>query len=178
MTSSNGIIFRITGHFYGELVTAEFPAQRPVTRSFDVFFDRRLNKRLSKQWWCWWFEMLSRELWRHCNDKKRCWYCLAFAGVQAIGHLTWLIWVNDITWDLNLRSFRREKYIDQKNDFGEFKYTGELHHKIYGRKYTLKSFRNLFWPSTFVHIIGTKCQHMSFIVTCLFVINFSYQISR
>ena len=28
-------------------VTAEFPAQRPVTRSFDVFFDLRLNKRLS-----------------------------------------------------------------------------------------------------------------------------------
>ena len=27
----------------------EFPAQRPVTRSFDVFFDLRLNKRLSKQ---------------------------------------------------------------------------------------------------------------------------------
>ena len=26
----------------------EFPAQKPVTRSFDVFFDLRLNKRLSK----------------------------------------------------------------------------------------------------------------------------------
>ena len=32
-------------------VPAEFPGQRPVTRSFDVFFDLRLNKRLSKQWW-------------------------------------------------------------------------------------------------------------------------------
>ena len=32
----------------------EFPAQRPVTRSFDVFFDLRLNKRLSKQPWGWW----------------------------------------------------------------------------------------------------------------------------
>ena len=31
-------------------VTGEFPAQRPVTRSFDVFFDLRLNKRLSNQW--------------------------------------------------------------------------------------------------------------------------------
>ena len=37
-------------------VTDEFPAQRPVTRSFDVFFDLRLNKRLSKQSWGWWFE--------------------------------------------------------------------------------------------------------------------------
>ena len=37
-------------------VTGEFPAQRPVTRSFDVFFDLRQNKRLSKQSWGWWFE--------------------------------------------------------------------------------------------------------------------------
>ena len=29
--------------------TGEFPAQRPVTRSFDVFFDLRLIKRFSKQ---------------------------------------------------------------------------------------------------------------------------------
>ena len=34
--------------------------QRPVTRSLDVFFDLRLNKRLSKQWWGWWFETPSR----------------------------------------------------------------------------------------------------------------------
>ena len=32
-------------------VTGEIPGQRPVTRSFDVFFDLRLNKRLSKQSW-------------------------------------------------------------------------------------------------------------------------------
>ena len=38
--------------------TGEFPAQRPVTRSLNVFFDLRLNKRLSKQGW--WFETLSR----------------------------------------------------------------------------------------------------------------------
>ena len=30
-------------------VTDEFSPQRPVTRSFDVFFDLRLNKRVSKQ---------------------------------------------------------------------------------------------------------------------------------
>ena len=46
MTSSNGNIFRVTGHFCGEF-TGEFPAQRPVTRSFDIFFDLRLNKRLT-----------------------------------------------------------------------------------------------------------------------------------
>ena len=32
-------------------VPGELPAQRPVTRNFDVFFDLRLNKRLSKQPW-------------------------------------------------------------------------------------------------------------------------------
>ena len=48
-------------------VAGEFPAQRPVTRSFDVFSDLRLNIRLSKQSWGWWFETPSRPLWRHCN---------------------------------------------------------------------------------------------------------------
>ena len=48
-------------------VPGEFPAQRPVTRSFDVFFDLRLNKRLSKQSWGWWFETPSCPLWRHSN---------------------------------------------------------------------------------------------------------------
>ena len=37
-------------------VTGDFPAQRPVTQSFDVFFDPRLNKLLGKQWYGWWFE--------------------------------------------------------------------------------------------------------------------------
>ena len=41
-------------------VTGEFPSQRPVKRSFDVFYDLRLNKRLSKQSWGWWFETPSR----------------------------------------------------------------------------------------------------------------------
>ena len=53
-------------------VTSEFPAQWPVTRSFDVFFDLRLNKRLSKRSWGWWFETPCRPLWRHCNDLSFC----------------------------------------------------------------------------------------------------------
>ena len=47
-------------------VHGEFPTQRPVTRTFYVFFDLRPNKRLSKQSW-WWFETPSRPLWRHRN---------------------------------------------------------------------------------------------------------------
>ena len=47
MTSSNGNIFRVTGPLCGNLLlTGEFPAQRPVTRSFDVFFDLRLIQQL------------------------------------------------------------------------------------------------------------------------------------
>ena len=60
-------------------VPGEFPTQRPVTRSFDVFFDLRLNKRLSKQSWGWWFETLSRPLWRHRNVDMKLrlmWYIL------------------------------------------------------------------------------------------------------
>ena len=52
-------------------VPGEFPTQRPVTRSFDVYFDLRPNKRLSKQPWGWWFETLSPPLWRHRNDGNR-----------------------------------------------------------------------------------------------------------
>ena len=51
-------------------VHGEFPAQRPVTRSFDVFFDLRPNKRLSKQSWGWWSETPSSSLWRHRNGLK------------------------------------------------------------------------------------------------------------
>ena len=51
-------------------VTGEFPTQRPVTRSFDVYFDLCPNERLSKQSWGWWFETLSRSLWRHRNDSS------------------------------------------------------------------------------------------------------------
>ena len=50
MTSSNGIIFHVAG------------------RLCEEFTDRRLNKRLSKQSWGWWFETPSRPLWHHCNE--------------------------------------------------------------------------------------------------------------
>ena len=63
MMSPNGNIFHVTGHLCGE-----FTGQRPVRRSFDVFFDLRLNKQLSEQSWGWWFETLLRPLLHYCND--------------------------------------------------------------------------------------------------------------
>ena len=50
MTSSNGSIFRITGLFVREFTGHRWiPRTKPVTRSFDVFFDPPLNQQLSKQ---------------------------------------------------------------------------------------------------------------------------------
>ena len=68
MTSSTGNIFRVNGSFCGEFTGNRWISHtKPVAQSFDVFFDQRLNKRLSKQLWGWWFETPSRSLWRHCN---------------------------------------------------------------------------------------------------------------
>ena len=68
MTSSNGNIFRVTGPLCGEFTGHRgIPAQRPVTRSFDVFLHLCLNIPLSKQSWGWWFETQSHPLWRYCN---------------------------------------------------------------------------------------------------------------
>ena len=49
-------------------VTGEFPSQRLVMQSFDVFLNLCLNKRLSKPWRRRWFETPSHSLWHHCND--------------------------------------------------------------------------------------------------------------
>ena len=78
MTWSNGNIFRVTGHLCGEFTgPGEFPTQRPVTRSFGVFFDLRLNKWLSKRPCGWWFETPSWSLWRQCNEVCNLLYMLA-----------------------------------------------------------------------------------------------------
>ena len=71
MTSSNGNIFRVTGPLCGE-----FTGHRWIlrTKASDAelyfFFNCALNKRLSKQWWGWWFETPSHPLWRHCNGLR------------------------------------------------------------------------------------------------------------
>ena len=54
------------------LVTGGFPSQRPVTRSFDVCFYLRLNKRLSIQSKRRWRKMPSHSLWRHFKGASRC----------------------------------------------------------------------------------------------------------
>ena len=69
--SSNGNIFRVTRPLCGKFTGDRWITQKkPVTQSFDVFFDLRLNKRLSKQSWGLWLETTSRSLWRPCNDLR------------------------------------------------------------------------------------------------------------
>ena len=85
MTSSNGNIFRVTGPLCGEFTgPGEFPTQRPVTWSFDVFFDVRLNKRLSKHSSGWLFETLSWSLWRHHNVDI---FCRQHQGPHLLGNI-------------------------------------------------------------------------------------------
>ena len=102
MTSSNGNIFRVTGHLCGESTGNRWiPAQRPVKRSFDVFFDLHLNKRLSKQSWGWWCETLSHPLWRHCNE--------APLACDAIIH-RW-----NVPFSLNSYSFIQANYTEKNS---------------------------------------------------------------
>ena len=81
-------------------VPGEFPTQRPVRRSFDVFFDPRSNKRLSKQWRGWWFQTQSCPLWHHRNAR--------------IGFLLqWLIFQNPIHigWSTEQNNFQLHKIL-------------------------------------------------------------------
>ena len=79
METFSALLTLCAGNFTGPGI---FPAQRPVTRSFDVFFDMRLNKRLSKQPWGWWFETPSSSLWRQCNE-----YAISSWTVWPLGNV-------------------------------------------------------------------------------------------
>ena len=70
-------------------VSGECPSQRPVTRSFDIYFDLRLNKRLCKQSWGWWLETLLIPLWRHSNLIRSFNYGIALTWT---GHSITLLW--------------------------------------------------------------------------------------
>ena len=69
MISIHDDVFRWK-HFprYWPFVRRTHRRQRPVTRSLDVFFDLRPNKRLSKQLSGWGFETHSPPSWRHSNE--------------------------------------------------------------------------------------------------------------
>ena len=102
-------------------VSGEFPAQRPVTRSFDIFFGLRLNKRLSKQSWGWWFETLSCPLWRQCNGygESYVWIntCHSFMRMKLLETLSCPLWRQcngygeSYVWINTCHSFMRMKLL-------------------------------------------------------------------
>ena len=92
MTSSNGNIFRVTGPLCGEVTGHRWiPLTKASDAGFDVFYDRRLNKRLSTQPWGWLFETPSCSLWRHPNGfllftRRRWWmmdYCVTWEYILS-----------------------------------------------------------------------------------------------
>ena len=77
-------------------MTSGFPSQRPVTRSFDVFFDLHKNKRLGnnrRQW----FEAPLCSLWRHCNVSPA-YYSKRSLSLRAYDTLSWKLIRSYANW--------------------------------------------------------------------------------
>ena len=73
MTSSNESSFRVTGPLCGKFTGRRWISHTKASDAeFCVFFDLHLNKSLSKQSRGWWFETLSRPIWRHCKGSTCC----------------------------------------------------------------------------------------------------------
>ena len=89
------------------LVTGEFPAQRPLTRSFYVFFDLRLKQQLSKQWRRWWFETRSCSIWRHCNAVLLpCHHvCCMYWGHLGLFYVDYILYIDALYGRFNLHIY-------------------------------------------------------------------------
>ena len=80
-------ILRITGH-----LCAEFTGHRwiPRTTASDAelwgFYDLRLNERLSKQWWSWWYETPSRPLCLMIKYSRVTWKVVVNVTADQIGN--------------------------------------------------------------------------------------------
>ena len=88
---------------------------RPVTRSVDVFFELRVNKRLSKLSGSRWYEAPSRSLWRHCNAMVQ-YHIFLYSKIWEFPHQRFC-WPDlpypTTSWlpDVNLRYTRLIKWI-------------------------------------------------------------------
>ena len=109
MTSSNGNIFCVTSHLFKEFTGPRWiPHTKASDAEFDVFFDLRLNKRLSKQSWGWWFDTPSHPLWRHCNDtcstsQEICtWFVICYLNHHYVlddyTYITYIIGLPQFQW--------------------------------------------------------------------------------
>ena len=115
MTPSNGKIFHVAGPLCGE-----FTGHRriPFTRASDadiwfLFFNLRLNKRLSNEPWGWWFETPSRSWWRHCNETTG----IGWTQVDVItGCCTYLC---TVLWQTSWESWTPHSAYDRPVDHNE-----------------------------------------------------------
>ena len=82
-------IFRVTGPLCGEFTGPGPPHKGQWRGAFNVFFDLGLNKRLSKQPRCWWFETPLWSLWRQCNDFRENWSCRT--SLVGCGTAVWVV---------------------------------------------------------------------------------------
>ena len=100
----------------------EFSAQRPVARNFNVFFNLRLNKRLSKQTYGWRFETPSRLLWCYCNVNK-------FTGFISLfsSHVSWSYLKNDSPIPCICIVFGNAVDTDPREDWTYFSLHRQLH---------------------------------------------------
>ena len=79
-------------------VSGGFTSQRPVTRSFDIFIDQRLNKRMSKPSRRRWLETPSSSSWSHCNDV----HVYTFWTGSSLVQITAWTWINAEPLSINL----------------------------------------------------------------------------
>ena len=115
--------------------TDEFPSQRPVTWSFDVFFDLHLNKCLSKQSWgfdlrchCAYFDVIV--MMSHCQI-----YYFVMAACSRMQFLLIFLqsleWFSSMGWpflkssERQISTFNTLKWIQNGCNFADdtFKYT-------------------------------------------------------
>ena len=94
-------------------VTGGFSLQRPVTRSFEGFFDLRLIKRLSNQSRRWWSVTPSRSLWRHCHDTYE---------IE-----TWRAIVKDVTFYLLFNETNVKLGYSPSDSTTEMRYCSDIH---------------------------------------------------
>ena len=86
-------------------VTGQLPSQRPVTRSFGVFFDLRMHKLLSKQMRRRRFGTPSQSLWRHCDAMSE---TVLIPGSRKGAHFShWLRPYSDIERKNNKKTPKR-----------------------------------------------------------------------
>ena len=99
MTSWNGNISALLAlRAVNSPVNDEFPSQRPVTRSFHVFFDQRLNKRLSKQSnrrWFWTPSFVQNFL----NSD----YILSLGTIETTSRCAWIKYYRKIIKKMRLK---------------------------------------------------------------------------